>query len=187
MLFLFPKILKVKRFLLLKPHQPSPPKTSLVFPLLIPGHFPGVLFTSLTLEAKGGFKTFCFPPGRQLQTWAVLAGRGKAVLAPGRPGKQMSWIKLSSGLAVWAVSAGWQSSAHLPRQGTARGPWPSSRVSLADVKGCPCSPGTLWNLRGPRLHPAFGEGLVLVLWVQSKDQLSVLRLRHSQEEKSHCF
>lgn len=122
------------------------------------GTFPRLLFTSLTLEAKGGFKTFCFTPGRQLQTQAALAGRGKAVLAPVRPEKQMTWIKLCSS---WESGMSLQiGKALLTCQAGAQrvGPWSSSSVSLADVKGCPCHPGMLRNLLDPRLHPGLWRG-----------------------------
>lgn len=89
-----------------------------LYSFLIPGCFSEFFFTSLILEAKRGFKTFCFTSGRRMQRQPALAGRREAASAPVRPKKQVTWINWCAVLEVWSVSADWQSSVNLSSQGT---------------------------------------------------------------------
>lgn len=170
---LCPKVWKANRFLLWKAHQPdSPPhKMSLCTLSYFLGTFQNFFFTSLTLEAKRGFKTFCFTSERWLQTQPVLAGRGKAESAPVRTKKQVTWIKQCTILEVWSVSADWQSSVNLSSQGT----WSGALVQLAcqphwcqRLSSVPITSKMLCCLLCPKLHPSLWRRGVSVAWVQRK-------------------
>lgn len=187
------EVQKANRFFLWKAHQSPPIKKknkknnqkNNLYSFLIPGCFSEFFFTSPILEAKRGFKSFCFTSGRWMQRQWALAGRGEAASAPVRPKKQVTWINRCAVLEVWNVSADWQSSVNLSSQGT----W---RRALVQLQCHPCWCQRLFSapkaskmlsyLLDLKLHPSlWRRGLYRCREHSGKDQMSLARLRHKQQ------
>lgn len=153
-LFLFPKALKVKRFLLLKPLrlESSPDQLCVAFP-----HCWALFRTPFHLP----------DPGSTGKVWKLLPDSWET--------EEMTWINSAQSWSRGCLCR-LAKLCQLVEPGHSRGPWPSPGVTSPMSKAAPAP----WDAAEPPGSEAASKPLLL-LWVQRKEQLSVVRLRHNQE------